>query len=135
MKLNNIKKQAGLTLIEVTLVIAVLLGLISVLFIGVSAYREGSNRANCILNISNVQKAVRSYQNLYELVGPTEDEEGDALAQTLIIGTGLMLEQTPTCPSNGTYTFGDEVPAIGEAYLTCSLASTKQHEPTSTTGW
>jgi hypothetical protein len=57
MKLNNIKHQAGLTLIEVTLVIAVLLGLISVLFIGVSAYKEGSNRSKCILNISNVQKA------------------------------------------------------------------------------
>ncbi|MBL9156665.1 MAG: prepilin-type N-terminal cleavage/methylation domain-containing protein, partial [Verrucomicrobiales bacterium] len=35
MKLNNLNKKAGLTLIEVTLVIAVLLGLISVLFIGV----------------------------------------------------------------------------------------------------
>ena len=37
-KLNK-KGQAGLTLIEVTLVIAVLLGLISVLFIGVAAYK------------------------------------------------------------------------------------------------
>lgn len=129
MKLNNIKKQAGLTLIEVTLVIAVLLGLISVLFIGVSAYREGSNRANCILNISNVQKAVRSYQNLYEL------EAGDALGTDLIIGTGLMLEQEPTCPSNGEYTFGEEVPEVGIVYLTCDLAEERQHEPSSTTGW
>ena len=129
MKLNNLKKQAGLTLIEVTLVIAVLLGLISVLFIGVSAYREGSNRAKCILNISNVQKAVRSYQNLYEL------SPGGALASTAIIGTGRMLETAPSCGSGGSYTYGAAVPAVGTAYASCSLAGTLNHVPTSLTGW
>jgi type II secretory pathway pseudopilin PulG len=129
MKLNYLKKQAGLTLIEVTLVIAVLLGLISVLFIGVSAYREGSNRAKCILNISNVQKAVRSYQNLYEL------SPGDTLASTTIIGTGRMLETAPACGSGGTYTYGAAVPAVGSAYASCSLAATLNHVPTSLTGW
>ena len=129
MKLNNIKKQAGLTLIEVTLVIAVLLGLISVLFIGVSAYKEGSNRSKCILNISNVQKAVRSYQNLYEKA------VGDTLAKATIAGTGKLLETEPTCPSAGTYTWSASIPAVGTAHLTCSLSSTSQHAPTSTAGW
>jgi len=126
MKLNNIKKQAGLTLIEVTLVIAVLLGLISVLFIGVSAYKEGSNRAKCILNISNVQKAVRSYQNLYE------KSVGDGLVKATIAGTGKMLETEPTCPSAGTYTWGTTIPVVGSAYLGCSLTD---HVPASLTGW
>ena len=133
MKLTKNNSQAGLTLIEITLVIAVLLGLISVLFIGVSAYKEGSNRAKCILNISNVQKAVRSYQNLYELA-VTND-----LANATIMGSGKMLETTPTCPSAGTYTFATKVPAIGTAYLTCSLAGTgegkAQHNPSSVSGW
>jgi type II secretory pathway pseudopilin PulG len=129
MKLNNIKKQAGLTLIEVTLVIAVLLGLISVLFIGVSAYKEGSNRAKCILNISNVQKAVRSYQNLYEKA------PGDALVKETITGAGAFLETEPTCPSAGAYTWGTTIPAVGAAYLTCSLAGTKDHVPQSVVGW
>ncbi|MEC5127942.1 type II secretion system protein [Verrucomicrobiales bacterium BCK34] len=131
MKLTKNNKQAGLTLIEVTLVIAVLLGLISVLFIGVSAYKEGSNRAKCILNISNVQKAVRSYQNLYEL------SVASTLAKATIIGTGKMLESDPACSSGGTYTYATAVPAIGTAYLTCSLAGTdnSQHNPSSLTGW
>ena len=132
MKLTKINKQAGLTLIEVTLVIAVLLGLISVLFIGVSAYKEGSNRAKCILNISNVQKAVRSYQNLYEL------SPGGTLASTTIIGTGKMLETSPVCSSTGgAYTYLSVVPAVGTAYVTCALAGTdeSQHNPTSLTGW
>ena len=129
MKLNRHSRTLGLTLIEVTLVIAVLLGLISVLFIGVGAYREGSNRAGCILNISNVQKAVRSYQNLYEL------SSGGTLASSTIIGTGKMLETSPTCRSGGTYTYGATVPAIGTAYTTCSLSATRTHAPASVSGW
>jgi len=129
MKLNNIKNQAGLTLIEVTLVIAVLLGLISVLFIGVTAYKEGSNRSKCILNISNVQKAVRSYQNLYE------KNNGDACVQATIAGSGKLLETVPTCPSSGTYTWLGTIPSVGTAYLTCSLATTSDHAPTTTAGW
>ena len=132
MKLTKNNKQAGLTLIEVTLVIAVLLGLISVLFIGVSAYKEGSNRAKCILNISNVQKAVRSHQNLYELA------PGGALVKATIIGTGKMLESDPACSSTGgAYTYLEVVPAVGTAYVTCALAGTdsKQHNPASVTGW
>ncbi len=129
MKLNNPTKNAGLTLIEITLVIAVLLGLISVLFIGVSAYKEGSNRSKCILNMSNVQKAVRSYQNLYE------KSQGDSLAMSAFVGSGKLLETTPTCPSNGDYTAAGNVPYVGTAYLTCSLSTTKDHAPNSVTGW
>jgi len=131
MKLNNIKKQAGLTLIEVTLVIAVLLGLISVLFIGVSAYKEGSNRAKCILNITNCQKAVRSYQNMYEKA------QGATLTLTTLVGEGKMLETTPVCPSGGTYTGAGTIPNIGTAYLTCNYATGTEaaHVPASTSGW
>lgn len=132
MKLNysSNKKQAGLTLIEITLVIAVLLGLISVLFIGVSAYKEGSDRAKCILNISNVQKAVRSYQNLYE------KKVTDTLALETIAGTGKMLETVPDYPSTGgTYSNTGDIPAVGTPYLSCSLADTQEHVPSSVTGW
>lgn len=131
MNLNNIKKQAGLTLIEVTLVIAVLLGLISVLFIGVSAYKEGSNRAKCILNITNCQKAVRSYQNMYEKA------IGDDLTLETLVGEGKMLETDPECPSGGEYTGAGDIPLIGTAYLTCDYEEGTEaaHEPASTSGW
>ncbi len=139
MKLNSFKKQAGLTLIEVTLVIAVLLGLISVLFIGVGAYKEGSNRAKCILNITNVQKAVRSYQNMYEKA------EGSTLAFSSLYGDGRMLATEPTCPSGGTYTGAGTIPATGTAYLTCdydvevvegaTVTGNNAHAPANTDGW
>ena len=129
LKLNK-KGQAGLTLIEVTLVIAVLLGLISVLFIGVAAYKKGSDRAKCILNIATVQKAARSYQNLYELAN------GDALPIGDIAGPGKMIETVPACPSGpGNYAFGATVPEPSTAYLTCALALLEDHVPASIEGW
>ena len=131
MKLNkNSKSNAGMTLIEVTLVIAVLLGLISVLFIGVKAYKQGSDRAKCILNVSTVQKAVRSYQNLYEL------DEGDTIAQTAIVGSGKMLEVAPGCPTAGNaYTWSATVPTTGSLMITCDDAGGTDHQPASTDGW
>ncbi|MFT5469969.1 MAG: type II secretory pathway pseudopilin PulG [Verrucomicrobiales bacterium] len=128
-QLTQKRRNAGLTLIEVTLVIAVLLGLISVLFIGVAAYKRGSDRAKCVLNISTVQKAARSYQNMYELAN------GDTLGVADIAGAGKMIESTPECPSTGTYTFGATVPVASAAYLTCSLSATEGHEPATVAGW
>ena len=39
------QRNAGFTLTEVTLVVAILLGLISALFVGTASYKEGSNPA------------------------------------------------------------------------------------------
>lgn len=124
-KLNK-KGQAGLTLIEVTLVIAVLLGLISVLFIGVAAYKKGSDRAKCILQISSVQKAVRSYANMYE------KNPGDTVAKTDFMAAGSFLEAEPTCPDGGTYSFSATVPLVGVAMMTCDQTG---HAPSSVAGW
>jgi type II secretory pathway pseudopilin PulG len=129
MKLSRIKSNAGLTLIEVTLVVAVLLGLIGVIFIGATSYKEGSNRSMCILHISQVQKAVRAYQNMYQR------NFGDSCTQTVLVGTGRMLEVPPICPSGGTYTWLGTIPPLDTAYLTCSLASSNDHKPLNTLGW
>ena len=130
MKLTkNTKNSAGMTLIEVTLVIAVLLGLISVLFIGVKAYKRGADRAKCILNVSTMQKAVRSYQNLYEL------DEGNALVKATLIGSGKMMEVEPTCPNAlNSYVWETEVPPIGTPYLDCNDTD-DDHTPATVSGW
>ena len=127
---RNTRNSAGMTLIEVTLVIAVLLGLISVLFIGVKAYKQGSDRAKCILNVSTVQKSIRSYQNLYEY------DEGDTLAQATIVGAGKMLEVAPTCSTPGNaYAWSTVVPDSGTPMIVCDNAQLTDHAPSSTAGW
>lgn len=120
----------GLTLIELTVVILVLLALITVLFIGGRAWKKGSDRAGCILNIRNAQQAVRSYQNLRGLPdGAPLNFSAD------IVGSGNFVETYPLCPAIGTYTPATTLPGLGTLVLPCSLATSEQHEPDQFSGW
>ena len=76
MKLTNtpsVKSKSGMTLLELTVVILVLLSLISILFIGARAWKKGSDRAANILNIRNVQQAVRGHGNMNGIVQQSLD--------------------------------------------------------------
>lgn len=131
MKLTNKTKRAkGMTLLELTVVILVLLSLISILFIGARAWKKGSDRAGCIMNIRNAQQAVRSYANMYSVT---------AVPGTDLVGAGKFLETAPKCPANGTYTVINTgtvtVPAVGTLAMTCSLATSDKHVPDSIAGW
>jgi type II secretory pathway pseudopilin PulG len=64
---QNKNRKAGVTLLELTVVILVLLTLIGILFIGVNAWRRGSDRAANVLNMRNVQQAMRGHQNTRNL--------------------------------------------------------------------
>ena len=61
---NKQARQRGTTLIELSVVIAVLLLLVGVLFIGITAWKNGANKAACLVSISSIQKAVRGYENM-----------------------------------------------------------------------
>ncbi len=127
--------ESGMTLLEMTVVILVLLSLISVLFIGAQAWKKGSDRTLCIMSIHNVQKGVRSFSNLYGHA-PGENVPG---LQMRVIGLGKFVEKTPTCPSSGAYSYGDTfgadtIPPVGEVYMKCSLSATG-HVPNDTADW
>ncbi len=127
---------SGMTLLELTVVILVLLSLISILFVGANAWKKGSDRTLCIMNIRNVQNGIRSFSNLY---GHNPGESVPGL-QMRVIGLGKFVEKTPNCPSSGTYNYGsgfgaDTIPPIGEVYLQCSLSSTENHAPADTAAW
>lgn len=119
-----------MTLIEVTLVIMVLLGLVGILFWGGQAFKEAAQRQTCVMNIAQAQKAMRSYQNMNDL------RVGDPLPGNAIIGASRFFEHSPRCPDvEGTYQWLSTIPAAGTACLICDLALTKQHAPKSTIGW
>ena len=121
-----------MTLIELTVVILVLLSLISILFVGARAWKRGSDRAGCIMNIRNVQQGMRSYQNM------NGHSAGDTVAGALreIVGQGKFVESSPTCPSNGTYSYmDDDLPLSGSLYMTCSLAATEKLVPSDFADW
>ena len=124
--LRNTDQQAsqrGTTLIELSVVIAVLLLLVGVLFIGMTAWKNGANMAACIMNLSSIQKAVRGYQNMNGLA------QGSTLAVAAMTSAGFW-STAPVCPAGGTYTALGSVPAQGIAYMTCSISG---HAPSTTT--
>lgn len=126
MKYNPILRSkrlnaAGFTLIEISLVIALLLGLIAVVFLGLGSYREGANQATCRMQLASVQKAVRSYANMQGL------QIGDALTSATAFAAGGAMTTAPTCPSNGTYAWLAVVPAVGTPYGDCNYAGPPDH--------
>ena len=136
---HNSKKK-GMTLLELTVVILVLLTLISVLFIGARAWKDGADRSNCILNIRNFQVAVRSYANMNQI------DDAEVIARGDIVGVGKFVDAEPVCPGGGNYSTGDITYVEGsltaandpatDTFLTCDYAdSGEPHVPNSVIGW
>lgn len=140
MKLNlkGAKRKAGMTLLEISVVILVLLTLIAVLFVGAQAYKRSADRAACILNIRNGQQAMRTIQNTNQL----------AIGATLPVAihatdnTGYM--RTPLCPNNNAaYTtttvvtpFGANATDYACLAMACpNVAAPNLHVPNDVAGW
>src|ERR1700738_3490537 len=108
-------RQRGTTLIELSVVIAVLLLLVGVLFIGITAWKNGANTAACVVNLSSIQKAVRGYENMNGL------NPGAILAVGTLGTPGAgFWANTPVCPGWFAYAFTGSVPAPGVASATCA---------------
>lgn len=125
-----------MTFIEMSVVILVLLLLIGLFFIAGRAWRRSSDRSVCILNIHSVQKAVRSYSNMY---GYSPGSTVPSL-QDKIVGADGFIAKLPKCPGGGTCVCGenhgaDVIPPVGELYLTCSLGDSEKHHPPQTSDW
>ena len=143
----GVVRHRGMTLLELTITISVLLVLLSILFIGSRAWKRGSDRAGCVLTIRNVQVATRSYQNLYgyNYGGRPYAEAGTQDIARHLFEKGYIEKdlydrangQDP-CPGGGTYTcpVPDVFPQSGELYMKCSLSTTEEaHEPSTHADW
>jgi len=121
-KINMRVRQRGTTLIELSVVIAVLLLLVGVLFIGITAWKNGANTAACIINLSSIQKAARGYANMNQL-------NTGACMPVASLTTAGFWGTAPICPTGIAYTFMTTVPTQGVAYSTCSVSG---HVPSAT---
>jgi competence protein ComGC len=135
-RISNRRRYKGMTLLEMTVVILVLLSLISILFVGARAWKKGSDRTLCIMNIRNVQQGVRAYSNLY---GFSAGGNAPGL-KAKIIGLGRYVETDPACPSIGTYSYGgilgeDTIPDFGQLYMDCDKKTTDDHLPNEFGNW
>ena len=135
-----------MTLLELTVAICVILALTSLLCLGARAWKTGADRVACLMNIRNVQTSVRSYQNLYGYSaggmpyaeGGTQDIAVHMYAKGYITQTQLSaIQGHESCQGGGAYerAHPDTFPLSGQLYISCSLASTKQHELSSGIEW
>jgi prepilin-type N-terminal cleavage/methylation domain-containing protein len=119
---NTKATKSGMTLLELTVVILVLLSLISILFIGARAWKKGSDRAASILQIRNAQQAVRSYANM----NGKNPGEPDANVVTEVFGPGKFIETNPVgsahpAGSSVSYIYGPagttNIPILGHLFI------------------
>ena len=107
---HNLKRKAGMTLLELTVVILVLLSLITILFIGARAWKKGADRSTNLINLRNTQQAMRGHQNTHQLA------VGASFTQTMLEDYMKM----PATVATVTYTAGTAVTATGTLWLTAS---------------
>jgi hypothetical protein len=92
-----------------------------------NASDDSVHRAECILNIRNMQQAIRSHANMSGL------NPGDASRLSDIVGAGKMVEKMPTCSGGGTYhVIEDRIPRIGELMIRCTEEG---HVPSNHSDW
>ena len=126
---QNMKAKSGMTLLELTVVILVLLSLISILFVGARAWKKGSDRSANILNLRNSQQAVRGHANM--------NPDTTLIDEAVIFGTtgtgagGYLRKPTPPTGIT-TYTGAAAAPAVGTLWLTAVYTDTTL-EPTAAT--
>jgi type II secretory pathway pseudopilin PulG len=133
---TSIKRNSGMTLIELTVVIVVLLALIAVLFVGAQAYKKGADKAACVMIQRNVQQACRSYYNLKPVVAAGVAVELADIAALTAAGTDL-LGSIPVCPKTGVafaLTATVETTPPGTLFAACPSIPL-EHVPTAFGSW
>jgi hypothetical protein len=107
-------------------------------FIGVSGWKRGANRAECVMNIRHMQLAVRGYSNAHSLK-PGEDTSMSSTPVILaaeLVGPGRFAPRVPDCPGRGIYSLGgNSIPEIGSLYMSCSLGASDGHVPAEYDSW
>lgn len=142
----RVVRYRGITLLELTVTITVLLGLISILIVGTRAWKRGGDRATCILTLRNVQVAARSYQNLYgyNYGGRPYAENGTQDIARHLYEKGYLEEKlfaqatgVAKCAGGGSYSRPaiDIFPEAGVLYLNCSRSASEAHVPVSLADW
>lgn len=141
------RRPLGLTLIELTVVISVLLSLASLLTTGARAWKRGADRSQCLMSLRTFQVALRSYQNLAGFsegsVHPTESGTSDIaehlkMKDYITSGQYALATGTQPCQGGGFYSREEpsRFPPQGEPYLSCSLAADPDaHRPTKAADW
>jgi hypothetical protein len=129
---QNCGSRRGIVPVEITLVLAALAGLGSVVALGVITYRDGAHRAHCQHNLAVIQNAVRSYQHLHG------KEAGEKITVEELVASGCLSDSEFRClEAESDYVFSDVIPKEGVPFVRCGLgaAEGRNHRMPRTKGW
>jgi type II secretory pathway pseudopilin PulG len=137
-KTNRRALQSGTTLVELSVVIAVILLIAGVTFVAIQGWRDAANKAACIVNLATLQKAVRGYYNV-NTDSPAVITAGYSLP--ILHAAGFIgSDAGPTCPAaNAGYakqaTLVNGWPDVGVQAFTCPNAPPHQPSAASLANW
>lgn len=97
------RRQRGLTLIEMTIVVLVIGILAAVAFPNYLRARKNSRTSTCIANLKRIEDA----KELWAMETHASATASPTETQLLGSPTEGYMQTWPTCPENGTYTIGD----------------------------
>jgi type II secretory pathway pseudopilin PulG len=124
-----------MTLLELTVVILVLLSLVAILFVGARAWKKGSDRAANVLNLRNIQQAVRGHENVHGLIQNISPLSPD----DIFIREGnlgyLVEPHPPSSTGVANYTYLGVVPSYGTLYVTNVNEIGAEYAPPSYADW
>ena len=133
---NKLKSLKGVTLIELTVVIAIILLLISILFIGAKYYKDNADKSACVVNINGLQKGLRSVANIDSVA------VGSNITAGSLVGSGKPFETAPKCPSDQAKGYTPDpttavaVPAVGTVAFKCEFdAANHAPDPNKVSSW
>ena len=119
-----------MTLLELTVVILVILSLVSILFVSARAWKRSSDRAENILNLRNIQQAVRGHENLHGLTPGVSPLPSEQIFLSETNSFGYINEPEPPGATGVTsYTYLNAVPHYGELYVTNLGAMNPEYVP------
>jgi prepilin-type N-terminal cleavage/methylation domain-containing protein len=119
MKIKTIRRQAGFTLVEIMIVVAII-GLLAAIAIPNFIKSRATTQANaCISNMQQIDGSITAWA--LETHHTTGDSPPDVTALTTLGYLHTPGGNAPTCPALGTYT----IASIGTSpSVTCSIGST-----------
>ena len=112
MKVITNKRQAGFTLVEIMIVVAIIGLLAAIAIPNFVKARTSAQKNACIANLRQLEGAKESWA-----LENKKTEGASTSGSETAIDAFLRGGQSPSCPGGGTYTYG----AVGTA-PTCSLS-------------
>jgi len=112
------------------IVLASVVAVVGCLGIWFMKWSRDAARADCLMNIRDVQQAMRAYMGMN---GHNPETQVPEFSKESIIGPGKFLDSEPKCPGGGTYTWIEGYhPAMGVLTLRCSC---RDHVPENYSDW